>query len=43
MFCQLMKRCYVHEQAPALALRCQSVVTYVHSASVLSPLEDSRH
>jgi len=30
MFCQLMTRCYAHAPDLALALRCQSLVTYVH-------------
>lgn len=25
MFCQGMTRCYAHEQAPGMALRCQSL------------------
>ena len=37
MFCQCMMRCYGHEQDPGMALRCQSLVTYVHSSSVLLP------
>ena len=37
MFCQCMTRCYAHEQDPGMAPRCQSLVTYVHSSSVLLP------
>ena len=35
MFCQCMTRCYAQEQDPGMAPRCQSLVTYVHSSSVL--------